>query len=167
MERTRERKSELDGFWFLGSNHWSLDLLWFLRPRAPGSIQFVSSFLGASWNWAPLTCDSDLILDPAWLWCTSPTPKRDTHSYQHHWDEMLYSLLRIGLCRAANTVLLALLGRSAFGMSECVFGVGLIDSWSSPAFTLQEPGQSCCFSNRKQRNTTSGRYHPGPRSLTL
>ena len=32
---------------------------------------------------------------------------------------------------------------------ECVFGVGLIDSWSSPAFTLQEPGQSCCFFRSK------------------
>ena len=49
---------------------------------------------------------------------------------------------------------------------EYVFGVGLIDSWSSPAFTLREPGQSCCFLDRKLRNTASGRPHPGSRSPT-
>ena len=43
----------------------------------------------------------------------------------------LFKLLRIGLCRAANTVLLALFGRSALGVSECV--------WSGPDWFLKQP----------------------------
>ena len=46
-----------------------------------------------------------------------------------------------------------------------MFGVGLTDFCSSPAFTLQEPGQSCGFPGRKLKHTTSGRHHPVSRSL--
>ena len=43
----------------------SLYLLLFMCPGFPESFQWVSYFLEASRKWAPLNCDSDLVLDPS------------------------------------------------------------------------------------------------------
>ena len=61
--KSKGGKERTDDFWFLGSSHRSLYLLWFLCPGFQESFQWVSHFLEASWSWAPLNFYSDLILD--------------------------------------------------------------------------------------------------------
>lgn len=94
MERTREERVSLMASDFLDPiDLWIL--LWL--PSSHHRVLPIISFLEMGW-WTPLTCGWDLILDSSWLWCTSLT-SRGIHSYQHRWDEILFSLLRIGLCR--------------------------------------------------------------------
>ena len=157
----KERGWERENWWLLISRVQSLRfsyLLWFLCPGFPESFQWVSLSLEASWSWAPLNFDSDLVLDPS-------LPNREAPiCFSTITCETLHSLLRIG-CADHQIQFISILVRSALSVSECVLGVALLILESLQAFTLPVPGQSCHFLDHKPRSTASGRRHPGSRSL--
>ena len=73
-------------------------------------------------------CGSDwLILDPSQFCCISQTQREKLICASTFESEIVYSLSRIGLCREPNSSPVSLGGHS-LGVSECIFGVGLIDS---------------------------------------
>ena len=144
---------------FLGPVQRSLYLLWFLCPRFPESFQWVSLFLEASWNRDPLNFDSDLVLDPLLT-----DTNRGNICFSTIKTETLYTLLRIA-CTKYQIQFTSILGRSAQSVSKFVLVMPLLIPEPLQAFTLLVPGQSCHFLDQRQRNTASGRLHPGPRSL--
>ena len=157
---------ERENWWLLIS--WvqslrSLYLLWVLRPGFPGSFQWVSLFLEASWFRAPLNFNSDLVLDNFWSLYTSQT-QRPTICFSTIMSETLYSLLRIA-CTKYQIQFTSILGSGAQSVSWWVLGASLLIPEPLQAFTLPVPGQSCHFLHQILRNTVSGRCHPGSRSL--
>ena len=124
----------------------------------------VSPFLETSWSWAPLTCGSDLLLDPPWLLCTSQTQKEAPICFSTIKSETFYSLLRIGLAEH-QTQFTSIAGQERPSVSESVLGAAWLIPELVQAFTLPEPGQSFYFFDQKPRSTASGRYHQGSRCL--
>ena len=122
-------------------------------------ISMSCPFLEASWSKAPLNFDSDLVLDPSLL-----DTNRGNICFSTIKSETLYSLLRI-VCTKHQIQFTSILGRSAQSVSKFVLVMPLLIPEPLQAFTLLVPGQSCHFLDQRQRNTASGRLHPGPRSL--
>ena len=104
------------------------------------------------------------MLYPSQFCCISQTQREKLICASNFESEIIYSLLRIGLCRKPNTVH----QHPWVGVPLVWMSVYLDWAWmtpeADPAFTLKEPGQSCHFLDQKLRNTASGRYHPGSRS---
>ena len=88
-----------------------------------------------------------LILDPSQFCCISQTQREKLICASTFESEIVYSLSRIGFCREPNSSPVSL-GECSLGISECVFGVGLIDSWGRPSIYTAEarPIQSFSWS---------------------
>ena len=166
-EEWRESTRVRENWWLLIS--WvqslrSLSFLWFLCSGFPESFTWVYLFLEASWSWDPFNFYSDLVLDPSRSLYTSQTQTEAPICFSTIKSETLYSFLRIG-CADHQIQFTSILRRSGQSVSECVLGAALLIPEPLQAFTLPVPGQSCHFLDQRPRNTTSGRHHPGSRSL--
>ena len=114
----KERRCEIENWWLLIScvqSLRSLYLLWVLCPGFPESFQWVSHFLEANWKWAPLNCDSDLVLDPSQTLYTSQTQTEAPVCFSTITSKTLYSLLRIG-CADHQIQFTSILGRSTLSV---------------------------------------------------
>ena len=161
----KERNNELIASDFLGPGTEifgsALIPLYQIPSILPTSLPF-------PWNQLELgfsECGSDgLVLYPSQFCYISQTQREKLICASTFESEIIYSLLRIGLCRKPNTVH----QHPWVGVPLVWMSVYLDWAWmtpeADPAFTLREPGQSCHFLDQKLRNTASGRYHPGSRS---
>ena len=117
-EGMKQWMCEIENWWLLIS--WvqslrSLYLLWVLCPGFPESFQWVFPFPEACWRWAPLNCDSDLVLDPSRSLYTSQKQTEAPVCFSTITSKTLYSLLRIG-CADHQTQFTSILGRSTLSV---------------------------------------------------
>ena len=113
---------EIENWWLLIS--WvqslrTLYLLWFFCPGFPQSFQWVSPFLEASWRWASLNCDSDLVLDPSRSLHTFQTQTEAPVYFSTLMIETLYYLMRIGYADH-EIEFTSILGKSTLSVSDCL-----------------------------------------------